>query len=582
MQTSSRAAETAGLRRREERRELEIVTAEEIGRITIFSGLGEATRERLARAAADITLLPGEYAVQEGDERALFALLEGRIEAMKATDGVDRVVGERRPGDIFGEVSMTLGTTHPAGFRAAEMSRVLRIEPRDYFEVAAVAPDVAQGVGKLAATRISGARGLQGLAAEPHPPRAVVFGRRADAECAELRRFLERNQVSYRWVTPDAPDAADQWGGPLPDDGDCPIIRLVGGQTVAKPRMRRVAELLGLGTEAAAAEYDTVVVGAGPSGLAAAVYGASEGLRTIVVEREAPGGQAGTSSRIENYLGFPSGVSGEELSSRALQQARRLGAEILVTREITRIDPASHQVRLDGGDILRARTIILACGVSWRHLDIDGFDRLAGKGVFYGASRSEAPNTHGLDVHIIGAGNSAGQAAVFFSTHARRVTILYRGDGLEKSMSRYLIDQIGARSNIRVLLHTEVVAAHGEAALEALDVRDNKTDKATRLESGGLFIFIGADAETAWLPPEIALDRRGYVLTGSDVSAAGAWPLGRDPYLLETSVPGVFACGDVRSGPVKRVAAAVGEGSMAIAFVHQYLRERHSEAAPAS
>ncbi len=557
-----------------------MVTADEVAQVSIFAGLAEAERERLARAAADITLLPGEYAVQEGDERAIFALLEGRMEAVKAIDGIDRVVGERHPGDIFGEVSMTLGTTHPAGLRAAEASRVLRIEPRDYYDVAAVAPEVALEVGKLAATRISGARGLQGLAAEPRPPRAVVFGKRADAACAGLRHFLERNQVSYRWVTPDAPDAAEQWGGPLPDDGDCPIIRLVGGKTVVQPKLRRVAELLELGTEAAAAEYDAVVVGAGPSGLAAAVYGASEGLRTIVIEREAPGGQAGTSSRIENYLGFPSGVSGDELSSRALQQARRLGAEILVTREITRIDPETREVRLDGGDVLRAGTIILACGVSWRRLDIEGFDRLAGKGIFYGASRSEAPNSHGLDIHIIGAGNSAGQAAMFFSTHARTVTILYRGGGLEKSMSRYLIDQIAARQNIHVMLHTEVIAAHGEAALEMIDVRDNVTGKTTRLDSAGLFIFIGADAETGWLPPEIALDRRGYVLTGSDVTAVGAWKLERDPYLLETSVPGIFACGDVRSGPVKRVAAAVGEGSMAIAFVHQYMKGGETGRAP--
>ena len=558
-----------------------MVTGDQVAGITIFAGLGDADRERLARASADITLLAGEYAAQEGDERALFAVIEGRIEAVKTVDGIDRVVGQRGPGDIFGEVPIVIGTKFPVGFRAAGLSRVMRVEPSDYHTVAAAAPEVATEVGRLAADRMGGPRGLQGIAAEVHPPRAIVFGGRADAQCTALRHFLERNQISYRWVTPDAPGAAEQWGGPLPDDGDCPIIRFVGGKTVVRPQLRRVAELLGLGTEASGAEYDTVVVGAGPSGLAAAVYGASEGLRTIVIEREAPGGQAGTSSRIENYLGFPSGVSGEELSSRALQQARRLGAEILVTREITRVDPASHEVRLDGGDVLRAKTIILACGVSWRRLDIEGFDRLAGKGVFYGASRSEAPNTHGLDVHIIGAGNSAGQAAMFFSTHARSVTILYRGDGLEKSMSRYLIDQIAARPNIQVLLHAEVAAAHGESTLETIDVRDNATGETMCLESGGLFIFIGADAETAWLPPEIALDRRGYVLTGSDVAAAGAWTLDRDPYLLETSVPGVFACGDVRSGPVKRVAAAVGEGSMAIAFVHQYLKEREIEAAPA-
>ena len=279
-----------------------------------------------------------------------------------------------------------------------------------------------------------------------------MVGHRWDASCAELRRFLDRNQITFRWVTPDAPDAAEQWGGPLPAEEDCPAIRVVDGKTVVRPQLRRVAELLGLGTEPAAAEYDTVIVGAGPAGLAAAVYGASEGLRTIVVEREAPGGQAGTSSRIENYLGFPSGVSGDELASRALQQARRLGAEILVTRSITRIDAATRQVHLDGGDVLRARTIILACGVAWRQLSIEGFDRLAGKGIFYGAARSEAANTHGLDVHIVGAGNSAGQAAMFFSTHARSVTILCRGETLEKSMSRYLVDQLASRSNIRVLL----------------------------------------------------------------------------------------------------------------------------------
>ena len=318
-----------------------------------------------------------------------------------------------------------------------------------------------------------------------------------------------------------------------------------------------------------------MIVGAGPAGLAAAVYGASEGLRTIVVEQEAPGGQAGTSSRIENYLGFPSGVSGDELASRALQQARRLGAEILVTRSVERIDAATNQVHLDGGDVLSAGTVILACGVAWRRLAIEGFERLAGKGIHYGAARSEVPGAHGLDVHIVGAGNSAGQAALLFSYHARSVTMLCRGNSLERSMSRYLVDQIVNRPQIRTLFGTEVAAAHGDAALEAIDVRDTASGKTTRLDSAGLFIFIGADAETEWLPPEIALDPNGYVLTGADVRDSGRWTLDRDPFLLETSVPGIFACGDVRFGPVKRVAAAVGEGSMAIAFVHQHLQSRH-------
>ena len=550
-----------------------MVTADEIATVAVFAALEREHRQRLAQAAADIVLRPGEYAANEGAERALFAVLAGRIEATKVVDGIERILGERRPGDIFGEVPITLGTVFPVGFRAAEETRVMRLEPHDYHVLVAVAPEVAEQVGRLASNRMSGPAGLQGIAADAPAARATVVGDRWDRATAELRRFLDRNQISFRWIHADAPDAADDWGEALPLAEDRPAIRLAGGKVVVRPQLRRVAELLGLGTEAQAAEYDTVIVGAGPAGLAAAVYGASEGLRTIVVEREAPGGQAGTSSRIENYLGFPSGVSGDELASRALQQARRLGAEILVTRSIERIDALTRRVYLDGGDVLRAHTIILACGVTWRRLAVEGCDRLAGKGIAYGAARSEAAATHGLDVHIVGAGNSAGQAALFFSHHARSVTIVCRSDTLARSMSRYLVDQLEARPNIDVVYQTEVVAAHGDTSLEAIDLRDSRSGETRRLESGGLFLFIGADAETAWLPAEVALDSRGFVLTGPDVRDADRWPLERDPLLLETSVPGIFACGDVRFGPVKRVAAAVGEGSMAIAFVHQYLKE---------
>jgi thioredoxin reductase (NADPH) len=551
-----------------------MVTADEIRAVKVFECLDDAACERLARVAADLNLVPGEFAAEEGAERALFAVLDGRIDATRNVDGIDRVLGERLPGDVFGEVPISLGTFFPVGFRAAEQTRVMRIEPQDYHAVAAVAPKVAEEIGKLAGNRMSGSRGLQGLAAAPPPPRATILGRRWDLQCSELRRFLDRNQISFTWVAPDGDDAVGQWGAPLPPDGDLPVIRFIDGKTVVRPQLRRVAELLGLGTEPATVEYDTVIVGAGPAGLAAGVYGASEGLRTIVVEREAPGGQAGSSSKIENYLGFPDGVSGDHLARRALQQARRLGAEILVTREITRIDTHARQVHLDGGDVLRGRTIILACGVSWRQLSIPGFDQLVGKGISYGTGKSEAQNVHGLAVHLVGAGNSAGQAAMSFSEHAHTVTILCRGDGLEKSMSRYLIDQLATRPNISVLTRTQILAACGEASLEAIDVRNADTGESKRLESGGLFIFIGADAETDWLPPEIALDPKGgFVLTGADAAASGRWDRERDPYLLETSVPGIFACGDVRFSPVKRVAAAVGEGSMAIAFVHQYLRE---------
>ena len=426
-------------------------------------------------------------------------------------------MGARAPGDIFGEVPLTLGTGFPVGFRAAHQSRVLRIEPQDYHAIAAVAPDVAKEVGRLAGHRIGGPGGLQGIAADPPPRRAIVVGYRWDPETTELRRFLDRNQITFRWIWPDAPDADEQWwGGPVraDEDSDDPRRRREDGHATDASARGRVAE----------ADHRARVRGVrrrdrrrGPAGLAAAVYGASEGLHTIAIEREAPGGQAGTSSQIENYLGFPAGVSGDELASRALQQAQRLGAEILVTRSITRIDPATKQVYLDGGDVLRGRTIIVACGVAWRKLAIEGFDRLAGKGISYGAARSEAPSSHGLDVHIVGAGNSAGQAALHFANHAKSVTIICRGESLEKSMSSYLVDQVDARSNIRAASRSEVVAAHGELSLEAIDIRNAETGETSRRESGGLYIFIGADAETGWLPEEIALDPRGYVLTGSDL-----------------------------------------------------------------
>lgn len=341
-----------------------MVTAEEIAGIEVFARVGAEQQERLARGAADVILASGEYAANEGDDRALFAVLEGRIEAVKTVDGVDRVVGERLPGDVFGEVPIVLGAPFPVGFRAAERSRVLRIQPAEYHLIAAVDPILSKSIGALAQFRMTGDRGLQGLASKAPAPRVILFGGLSDPACAQLRHFLHRNQISFSWIRPDASDAMERWDGPLPPLADSPAIRLTDGNTVVRPQLRQVAELLGLETEPGTSDYDTIVIGAGPSGLAAAVYGASEGLRTLVVEREAPGGQAGTSSRIENYLGFPSGVSGDELASRALQQARRLGAEILVTRTITRLDSATHQVHLDGGDVLRAPTIILACGVA--------------------------------------------------------------------------------------------------------------------------------------------------------------------------------------------------------------------------
>jgi thioredoxin reductase (NADPH) len=545
-----------------------MLTIDDVAAIPLFSALPRPELELLATTSADIHLSAGEYAVHEGgEERALFAVLAGKMEVVKLIDGVERTLGWRVAGTIFGEIPIAIGLPFYGGYRASEPSRVMRVEARQYFAIAAVSPEISLKVSALARERIGG---MQGISAEPPKPLVTMFGHRWDSACADMRRFLSRNQITFDWVAPDSPALPTLWQGPLPKEGDCPVLRLADGTLLSRPKVRDLARLLGLQTSARLAEYDAVIVGGGPAGLAAAVYGASEGLRTLCIEREAPGGQAGTSSRIENYLGFPSGVSGDELASRALQQARRLGAEILVTRSVTRIDPETHEVFLDGDEVIRTRTIILATGVKWRHLKIEGFDRLLGKGIYFGAARSEAGAANGLDLYLIGAGNSAGQAAMYFANYARKVTLIVRGDSLEKSMSHYLIEQLRGKSNIAVQLRSEVQAVYGDTHLIAIDIRD--ASKAVRRhDCGGLFVFIGADAETEWLPADIARDARGYVLTGDDLKKAGRWSHSRDPYLLETSVPGVLACGDVRLSPVKRVASAVGEGSMAIAFVHQYL-----------
>ena len=549
-----------------------MLTVEDVAAIPLFSTLPFAELEKLSRIAADIHLSPGEFAVHEGGEGALYAVLSGKMEVVKTFDGVERSLGWRLPGTIFGEVPIALGSPFPGGYRAVEPSRVMRLEPQQYYAVAAVAKEVAQKLSALARERIGG---LQSVTSEPQRPRVTLIGDRLDTSCGDLRRFLARNQISFEWLTPDLMKAKELLAASNGKaTGDCAVAFLADGEIIQRPDVRDLARRVGLQTTPSSHEYDVAIVGGGPAGLAAAVYGASEGLRTIVVEREAPGGQAGTSSRIENYLGFPSGVSGDELASRALRQARRLGAEILVTRSVARIDTASHDILLDGEEALRARSLILATGVSWRRLAIEGFERLIGKGIFYGAARSEASSTHGLDVYLVGAGNSAGQAALYFASHARHVTLVVRGEGLEASMSHYLIEQLRQKSNVSVRARSEIHGVHGEASLTAIDIIDKTSGDVTRHDCGGLFIFIGADAETDWLPPEVALNPRGFVLTGEDVAKAGRWSQKRDPYLLETSAPGVFACGDVRLSPVKRVASAVGEGSMAIAFVHQYLAQQ--------
>ena len=544
-------------------------TIEELATVPLFSALEEKALEYLAGEVEDIHLVPGEYVAHEGEDRFLAVVVEGKTELTKLVNGGEQVIGVRRPGELGGEIPMTLGTPLPASMRAVEPSRVLKVTVEDFHTLAAMAPEISATVGAAALERIEM---LRNATAQPLEPAMFVIGPRLDPGVHGCDSFLHRNQIPYERLEPDAPAAVALVGGEAPVPGPYPVVALRDGSQLIAPTMRAVATVAGLTVAPSRAHYDVVIVGGGPAGLTAAVNGASEGLQTGLIESFAPGGQAGTSTRIENYTGFPFGVSGDDLASRTLRQAKRLGAEIVVTRRVEAIDPADMTVRLDGGDVLHTKSIILATGVEWRRLELDSVDRFVGSGVYYGAARSDASLAQGNDVYLIGAGNSAGQAAIFFSNHARSVRVLVRGESLAATMSTYLIEQIATKANIRVETRSEVVAVHGDEQLEAIEVIDRRTGMTSRRDARVLFVLIGAEAATDWLPPEITRDKHGFVLTGTDAIKAGQWKADREPFALETSSPGIFAVGDIRSGSVKRVAASVGEGGVAIALMHRYLQ----------
>ena len=533
-----------------------------------FPALTPHEIERMRRFGEVRRYGPGETLFETGKVGpGMFVVLSGHV-AITQRDGLGHVtpVIDQGPGQFLAEIGQLSGRVALVDGHAEGEVETLLIPPDKLRALLVAEADLGERIMRaLILRRVSL---IQGGVGGP-----VLIGPAALGDMARLQNFLARNGQPHHLLDPASDkDAADLLARYSASRTDLPLVVCPDGTVLRNPSETSLALALGMITNRAHDKlYDVAVVGSGPAGLATAVYAASEGLSVAVFDSRAFGGQAGASARIENYLGFPSGISGSELASRALRQAERLGAEILVARKIVRLDPQARRIVLDNEEVLQARTVIVASGVSWRRLNADGFDRLLGKGIFYGAARSEASIAQGLDVHLIGAGNSAGQAAMFFANHARTVTLIVRADALEKSMSQYLIDQIRTKSNIRTALRSEVRAVHGDSHLSAIDIFDRGANEVRREDSGGLFVFIGADAETSWLPPEIARDPRGYILTGGDVVKAGRWKESRDPYLVETSVPGVFACGDVRFSPVKRVASAVGEGSIAIAFVHQYL-----------
>lgn len=400
-----------------------------------------------------------------------------------------------------------------------------------------------------------------------------VVGHRFSKPAHDLRDFLARNRVPGRWLDIERDgEARELLKVAGVEETGLPVALLEDGTVLERPTVLELAERLGVAAQPATDHYDLVIVGGGPAGLAAAVYGASEGLTTVMVEREAPGGQAGTSSRIENYLGFPSGLSGSDLARRATDQARRLGAELLTVQDAValEVEGTGRLVRLSGGGAISANTVLIASGVSYNRLDTPGFDALTGAGVYYGAALTEARSCARQTVVIIGGANSAGQAAVYFSNFATKVIMLVRADSLAKSMSNYLIEQIAALENIEVRTGAQATAAHGaDGRLKDMTIRAADGTETTEAVDA-CFVFVGAAPRTAWLADVVARDDRGFILAGADARAAG-WPLKRDPYILETSVPGVFVAGDVRARSIKRVASAVGEGSMAVSLIHEYL-----------
>ena len=422
---------------------------------------------------------------------------------------------------------------------------------------------------------------LEDWQASFHPPfeGIRIVGHRWSAKSHLIKEFLARNHVPYQWLDIEKDEEARRLVNvAAASDLDLPLVLFADGSHLTEPSNAVIAEKIGLRTRAEQPFYDVIVVGAGPAGLAAAVYGSSEGLRTALIEREAPGGQAGMSSRIENYLGFPSGVSGDDLARRAVTQAKRFGTEILAQEVMgLRCDGPSRIVTLADGGIMECRALLIATGVSYRKLDVPGADTFTGAGVYYGAAMTEALSCRDEEVYVVGGANSAGQASVYFAKYAKRVTMLVRGSSLVQSMSRYLIDQIGEIPNIVVETDVHVVEVKGESSLQTITIAHVKTDERRTVATRYLFIFIGAMPHTDWLGGSVERDEHGFILTGPDLIQNGSrpqsWTLARDPFLLESSVPGIFVAGDVRHGSVKRVASGVGEGSIAVQFIHRYLAE---------
>ncbi len=531
--------------------------------------LDESQIAALAQVGTRVRLRDGEPLIQAGVRRGgFFVVLDGAVEVLDRSGDTPRRIGWHGAGQFTGDIDILTRRASLVSAFARGETELLHVGSSNIRRIITAQPAIGDTL-----LRAFIARREQLLAAGGGAIR--VLGSATSRDSFQLRELLTRNQVPFTWIDveeePGIRELVRHLGLTL---DDLPAVVLDERPLLRRPTPRELAEAVGLRRTARAETYDLIVVGAGAAGLAASVYGASEGLRTLVLDSVAPGGQAGAASKIENYLGFPAGVSGAELIGRATLQAQKFGAELcsatsVVGLELGSADPA---VRLDDGARVAARSILIATGADYRKLDVPGRERFAGTGVYYAATAMELTACHGSDVIVVGGGNSAGQGTMFLSQHTRRVWLLLRGSNLRQSMSSYLADRIEQAPNVEVLLQTEIRRIIGEDRIERIEVEHTKTGGTRTIDASAVFSFIGAAPRTSWLPTGIQTDGKGFVLTGRDVVTPDNAPPSHQPSVLETSHRGVFAAGDVRHGSVKRVASAVGEGAMAIVFIHQHLQ----------
>ena len=539
------------------------------GKNILFPKLNEAQITEIEKRAKLKSFKDGEILYETGTRNFnCYVVKSGEVEIVNRSDGESKLVTTARAGQFTGDVALLTGSPSVIDAIASGDCQVLEIKNADLrrlLQENSPLSDIFVRAFIARKKRLDELPGFTGLR---------VIGSRFSSDTLRIRNFLTKNRIWFTWIdlenNPEIDTLLEQLNIAVEDT---PVVTNADLWSLKNPTNEKLAELLGIRTSLKDTVYDLAIVGAGPAGLAAAVYGASEGLNTVVLEKNAPGGQAGSSSKIENYMGFPTGISGTELANRAYLQAQKFGVQFSIPQEVVGLESSNsyHQLRLGSGEEVVTRCVLIATGVEYRKLNIEGYDRFEGKGIYYSATTVEAQLCRKSQVVVVGGGNSAGQAAIFLSETANKVLLLIRGEDLTKSMSKYLVQRIEKKDNIELLTHTEVDKMVGDEVLRSLELRNNQTQQTQTVDAAAVFIFVGAKPYTEWLAGKIDLDENGFIKTGTQVAESANWLARRQPFLLETSRIGVFAAGDVRSDSIKRVASSVGEGSMTVKLVHQLL-----------